>query len=144
MKIPIKKQNAQNAHISSYVVSTCEVNRSNEHRKSVIDKKGIDMSQVIATKKPKPLSNKAFRLALDLAGTPKEEIELLVSNAIDRGAVTKSSSGKLDVLRNAFPEFAELEAKLHTWFEANREEIDAVLSSNGFEKAKKISVNVAK
>ena len=102
------------------------------------------MSQVQNTPKPKPLSNKAFRLALERAGTPKAEIDILVANAIDRGAVTKSSSGKLNVLRDAFPEFAEAEAKLHTWFESNRDEIDAILSSNGFEKAKKVSVNVAK
>jgi len=102
------------------------------------------MSQVQNTPKTKPLSNKAFRLALEVAGTPKEEIDVLVANAVERGAITKSSSGKLNVLRDAFPTFAEIESKLNTWFEANKDEIDRVLKANGFEKAKKISVNVNK
>ena len=103
------------------------------------------MSQVqITTPKTKPLSNKAFRLALEVAGTPKEEIDILVANAVERGAITKSSSGKLNVLRDAFPTFAEIESELNTWFKSNKDEIDRVLTSNGFDKAKKISVNVNK
>tara|TARA_R100000353_G_scaffold115768_1_gene82753 strand:- start:4 stop:312 length:309 start_codon:yes stop_codon:yes gene_type:complete len=102
------------------------------------------MSQVQNTPKTKPLSNKAFRLALEVAGTPKEEIDVLVANAVERGAITKSSSGKLNVLRDAFPTFAEIENQLNGWFESNKDEIDSVLTSNGFDKAKKISVNVNK
>jgi hypothetical protein len=102
------------------------------------------MSQVQSTPKTKPLSNKAFRLALEVAGTPKEEIDVLVANAVKSGAITKSSSGKLNVLRDAFPTFAEIESKLNTWFLSNKDKIDEVLTSNGFDKAKKISVNVNK
>jgi len=102
------------------------------------------MSQVQNKTKTKPLSNKAFRLALEVAGTPKEEIDILVANAVERGAITKTSSGKLNVLRDAFPTFEEIENELHRWFEANKNEIDSVLTSNGFDKAKKISVNVNK
>ena len=103
------------------------------------------MSQVQnTTPKTKPLSNKAFRLALERAGRPQEEIDILVADAVRSGAITKSSSGKLNVLRDAFPTFAEIENELHRWFESNRDEIDRVLKGNGFEKAKKISVNVNK
>ena len=102
------------------------------------------MSQVQNTPKQKPLSNKAFRLALERAGRPQEEIDILVADAVRSGAITKSSSGKLNVLRDAFPTFAEIENELHRWFESNRDEIDRVLKGNGFEKAKKISVNVNK
>jgi len=38
MKIPIKKQNAQNAHTSSYVVSTCELIGRMSVDKAFIDK----------------------------------------------------------------------------------------------------------
>ena len=102
------------------------------------------MSQVQNTPKTKPLSNKAFRLALEVAGTPKKEIDVLVANAVERGAITKSSSGKLNVLRDAFPTFAEIENQLNEWFESNRDEIDRILKANGFDKAKKVSVNVNK
>jgi len=102
------------------------------------------MSQVQNTPKQKPLSNKAFRLALERAGRPQEEIDILVADAVKSGAITKSSSGKLNVLRDAFPTFEEIENELHRWFEANKDEIDSVLTSNGFDKAKKISVNVNK
>ena len=102
------------------------------------------MSQVQNTPKQKPLSNKAFRLALERAGTPKEEIDILVANAVERGAITKSSSGKLNVLRDAFPTFSAIENELNNWFESNKDEIDRVLKANGFEKAKKISINVNK
>ena len=103
------------------------------------------MSQVqTTTPKTKPLSNKAFRLALEKAGRPQEEIDILMADAVRSGAITKSSSGKLNVLRDAFPTFAEIESKLNTWFLSNKDEIDRVLKANGFEKAKKISVNVNK
>ena len=102
------------------------------------------MSQVQNTAKPKPLSNKAFRIALQESGVPQEQIDVLVAQGIKNGAVSKSSSGKLNVLRDAFPTFEEIENELHRWFEANKDEIDSVLTSNGFDKAKKISVNVNK
>ena len=103
------------------------------------------MSQVQnTTPKTKPVSNKAFRIALQKSGVPQEQIDVLVAQGIKNGAVSKSSSGKLNVLRDAFPTFAGIENKLNEWFEANRDEIDRVLKANGFEKAKKISVNVNK
>ena len=103
------------------------------------------MSQVQnTTPKTKPLSNKAFRLALERAGTPQAEIDILVANAVERGAITKSSSGKLNVLRDEFPTFSAIENELNKWFESNKDVIDRVLTSNGFDKAKKISVNVNK
>jgi len=102
------------------------------------------MSQVQKPKKKKPVSNKAFRIALQMSGVPQEQIDVLVAQGIKNGAVSKSSSGKLDALREAFPEFYEIETALHSWFKSNSEAIDEVLTSNGFDKAKKVSVNVNK
>jgi hypothetical protein len=102
------------------------------------------MSQVQNTPKTKPVSNKAFRIALQKSGVPQEQIDVLVAQGIKNGAVSKSSSGKLNVLRDAFPTFEEIENKLNTWFLSNKDKIDEVLTSNGFDKAKKISVNVNK
>ena len=96
-------------------------------------------------KKPKPKTReKQFRLSLSSAGMDKEMIDNLVRKAQKAGTVTTTSRGKLDVLRANFPEFAEICERLERFEAENKEEIDRIMTDNGFPTVSKMSVNVAK
>ena len=89
-------------------------------------------------------SEKQFRLSLQSAGLDKEQIDTLTKNAQRAGTVTTTSRGKLDVLRARFPEFAEICEQLERFEAENKEEIDRIMTENGFPSVAKMSINVAK
>ena len=89
-------------------------------------------------------SEKQFRLSLQSAGLDKDQIDMLTKNAQRAGTVTTTSRGKLDTLRNSFPEFAEICEQLEVFELENKEEIDRILVENGFPPLAKMSINIAK
>jgi len=96
-------------------------------------------------KKPKPkTSEKQFRLSLSSAGMDKELIDDLVKKAQKAGTVTTTSRGKLETLRNSFPEFAEICERLERFEAENKEEIDRIMVEEKFPPVAKMSINIAK
>ena len=89
-------------------------------------------------------SEKQFRFSLQSAGLDKDQIDMLTKNAQRAGTVTSTSRGKLDVLKNRFPEFAEICERLERFESENTMEIDEVMIENGFPSVAKMSINVAK
>ena len=89
-------------------------------------------------------SEKQFRLSLKSAGLDKEQIDILTLNAQKANTVTTTSRGKLDVLKNNFPEFTEICERLERFEAENKKEIDTFMTVNGFPPVAKMSINVAK
>ena len=89
-------------------------------------------------------SEKQFRLSLQSAGLDKDQIDMLTKNAQRAGTVTTTSRGKLDVLKNNFPEFTEICERLERFEAENKKEIDTFMTDNGFPPVAKMSINVAK
>ena len=86
------------------------------------------------------ISNVQLRemLALGLI-TPEKFQESIVL-----GVASASKRGKLDILCDNFPEFAEIKTKLDEFHTTNKDRIDEVMKDNGFEPVTKISLNIAK
>ena len=86
------------------------------------------------------ISNTQLREMLTLGLITQEKFQ----ESIDLGVASASKRGKLDVLCDNFPEFAELKTKLDEFHTTYQDEIDEVMTSNGFEPVAKISLNIAK
>tara|TARA_R100001082_G_scaffold68147_1_gene38612 strand:+ start:2166 stop:2435 length:270 start_codon:yes stop_codon:yes gene_type:complete len=86
------------------------------------------------------ISNKQLREMLALGLITEDKFQ----ESITLGVASASKRGKLDVLCDNFPEFAEIKTKLDEFHTTNQDRIDEVMSNNGFEPVSKISLNIAK
>ena len=86
------------------------------------------------------ISNTQLREMLALGLITAEKFQ----ESITLGVASASKRGKIDVLCDKFPEFAEIKTRLDEFHTTNKDKVDEVMTDNGFEPVTKISLNIAK
>jgi ABC-type uncharacterized transport system YnjBCD substrate-binding protein len=95
-------------------------------------------------RKPAKLSVSKYRATLKSSGLDHDTIETLVKTAQANGTVTETSRGKIDLLRDNFPKFKEIETMLNEFVATEKDGINQVFVDNGHDKLNKISFNISK
>ena len=86
------------------------------------------------------ISNTQLREMLALGLITAEKFQ----ESITLGVASASKRGKIDVMCDNFPEFAEIKTKLDEFHTTHKDEVNEVMTDNGFEPVTKISLNIAK
>ena len=95
-------------------------------------------------KKTSKLSVAKYRATLASSGLDHDTIETLVKTAQANGTVTETSRGKIDLLRDNFPKFKEIETMLNEFIATEKDGINQIFVDNGHDKLNKISFNISK
>ena len=95
-------------------------------------------------RKPAKLSVSKYRATLKSSGLDQDTIDTIVKNAQANGTVTETSRGKIDLLRDNFPKFKEIETMIDEFVSTEIDNINQVFVDGGHEKLKKITLNVTK
>lgn len=95
-------------------------------------------------KKTSKLSVAKYRATLASSGLDPDTIETLVKTAQANGTVTEQSRGKIDLLRDNFSKFKEIETMIDEFVSTEIDNINQIFVDGGHDKLKKITLNVTK